>query len=108
MEERQPIRKKQRAEKLKEELDAYLMELPVLDFNSGKYDINLIKRYLYPELQKVNTMKFIRKRTSTYTAIKTELFKFLNTTNYLAPEYNYAKFLKAYEVQQKKGFYFPL
>ncbi len=30
------------AEKEKDELDSYLKELPVLGFNSGKYDVNLV------------------------------------------------------------------
>ena len=39
------------AEKVKVELDDFIRELPVLGFNSGKYDINVVKRYLYSELQ---------------------------------------------------------
>ena len=40
--------------KLREQLDEYLQELPVLGFNSGKYDINVMKRYLYPVLQETD------------------------------------------------------
>ena len=87
------------------ELDAFLMELPVLGFNSGKYDLNVIKRYLYPELQRTDPLQFIVKRTGTYMALKTDKLKFLDITNYLAPGYSYAKFLKAYEVEQQKGFF---
>ena len=98
-------RKKHPAEKLKEELDGYLKELPVLGFNSGKYDLNLMKRYLYAELQRVDPLQFIVKRTSTYMAMKTEMLKFLDITNYLAPGYSYSKFLKAYDVEEQKGFF---
>ncbi|XP_071793479.1 uncharacterized protein [Asterias amurensis] len=92
-------------EKVKEMLDEYLQELPVLGFNSGKYDLNVIKRYLYPVLQQTDPLKFIIKRTSTYMALKTKKLKFLDITNYLAPGYSYAKFLKAYDCHQTKGFF---
>ncbi|XP_038067357.1 uncharacterized protein LOC119737233 [Patiria miniata] len=91
--------------KLREQLDEYLQELPVLGFNSGKYDINVIKRYLYPVLQETDPLKLIIKRTSTYMALKTEKLKFLDITNYLAPGYSYAKFLKAYDCPLTKGFF---
>ena len=38
-------------------------------------------------------------------ALKTKMLKFLDITNYLAPGYSYAKFLKAYNVEQQKGFF---
>lgn len=38
-------------------------------------------------------------------ALKTKMLKFLDITNYLAPGYNYDKFLKAYNVEQEKGFF---
>ncbi|XP_071797162.1 uncharacterized protein [Asterias amurensis] len=102
MEER---RKYNHTKKVKQQLDEYLKELPVLGFNSGKYDINVIKRYLYPVLQETDPLKFIIKRTSTYMALKTEKLKFLDITNYLAPGYSYSKFLKAYECETTKGFF---
>lgn len=77
----------------------------MLGFNSGKYDINIIKRYLYPVLQETDPLKFIIKRTSTYMALTTEKLKFLDISNYLAPGYSYAKFLKAYDCVSTKGFF---
>ena len=35
---------------LKQHLERYLNTLPVFRFNSGKYDLNLIKSYLIPYL----------------------------------------------------------
>ena len=98
-------RRKHPAAVVKEQLDNFLQELPVLGFNSGKYDVNVIKRYLYPELQRVDPLQFVVKRTSTYMALSTKMLKFLDIVNYLAPEYSYAKFLKAYDVEQEKGFF---
>ena len=87
--------------KVKAQLDEYLKELPVLGFNSGKYDINIIN----PVLQKTDPLKFIIKRTGTYMALKTEKLKFLDISNYLTPGYSYAKFLKAYDCVSTKGFF---
>ena len=97
--------KKHPAAVVKERLEDFLKELPVLGFNSGKYDVTVIKRYLYPVLQRLDPIQFIVKRTGTYMALKTKMLKFLDITNYLAPGYNYDKFLKAYNVEQEKGFF---
>ncbi|XP_038054119.1 uncharacterized protein LOC119726483 [Patiria miniata] len=45
------------------------------------------------------------KRTGSYMSLKTQKLKFLDITNYLAPGYSYAKFLKAYECPSAKGFF---
>ena len=37
--------------KLEEKLHAYFNELPVLGFNSGKYDLNAVKEFLFPVLR---------------------------------------------------------
>ena len=39
-------------EKLQEKLELHLMELPVLGFNSGKYDINAAKNPFFAHLVK--------------------------------------------------------
>ena len=46
-EESDDSNKTNRLEKLKEAFDAYLHELPVIVFNSGKYDINAIKKSFF-------------------------------------------------------------
>jgi len=38
--------------------------------------------------------------------LKTKYLKFLDITNYLAPEFSYDQFLKASECEQTKGFFF--
>ena len=38
-------------------------------------------------------------------ALSTKMLKFLDIVNYLAQGYSYAKFLKAYDVEQEKGFF---
>ena len=82
------------------------MELPVLGFNSGKYDINAAKNPFFAHLMKHEQVKFVIKRNNSHMCLKTIHLKFLDITNYLAPGFSYEQFLKAYECTQTKG-YFP-
>ena len=93
-------------QKLKEKLDEYLYELLVLVFNSGSYDINVVKKHLFPYLVKHDEVKFFIKRNNNHMCLKTEHLEFLDITNYLAHEFIYDAFIKAYECSQTKG-YFP-
>jgi hypothetical protein len=74
-----------------------------LGFNSGKYDLNAVKEFLLPFLVKNEAVKFTIKRNNNFMALKTEHLKFLDVTNYLAPGFSYAQFLKAYECPATKG-----
>ena len=84
-------------------MDNFLKELPVLGFNNGKYDLNAVKEFLFPYLVKNEDVKFAIKRMNNHMCIKTEHLKFLDITNYLAPGFSYAQFLKAYECPATKG-----
>ena len=61
------------AESIREQLEDFLKELPVIGFNSGKYDVNLIKRHLYSKLQRDDPLEFIVKRTGTYMVLKNQM-----------------------------------
>ena len=89
-----------------EKLIAYIQELPVLGFNSGKYDLNATKEFLFPYLIQHQPIKFTVKRNSNHMCLKTDFLKLLGISNYLAPGFSYDQFLKAYECEQTKG-YFP-
>ena len=92
---------------LEEKLNAHVQELPVLGFNSGKYDLNAVKTFLFPYLIQHQPIKFTVKRNSNHMCLKTDFFKLLDISNYVAPGFSYDQFLKAYECEQTKGF-FPL
>ena len=93
-------------EALQNKLNKYCSQLPVLGFNSAKYDLNLIKAKLAKHLKLHQKDNFTIKRAQAYTCISTVAFKFLDITSYLAAGASYAKFLKAYGVKEEKG-YFP-
>ena len=96
-------------------LHHYCRQIPMLGFNSAKYDLNLVKSHLIPWLRwdvdpnkddedtcDVNVIK----KGSTYTQIGTRRFKFLDISNYLAGGVSYSAFLQAYKIPEAKS-YFP-
>jgi hypothetical protein len=113
---------------LRDRLEDYLHELPVVGFNSSRYDINVIKPYLIQALvtdnQKIVTIdldgdddntpdtesrdtgiKFVVKRNNQYMCIATSKLRFLDIVNFLAPGFSYSKYLKAFHVSEEKGFF---
>ena len=68
--------------KLQEKLELYLMELPVLGFNSGKYNINAAKNPFFAHLVKHEQVQFLIKRNNNHMCLKTTHLKFLDITNY--------------------------
>ena len=69
---------------LEEKLNVYIQELPVLGFNSGKYDLNAVKKFLFPYLIETQAIKFTVKRNSNHMCLKTDFLKLLDISNYLA------------------------
>ena len=86
------------------QLLGWLRQLPVVGFNSGKYDLNMIKRSFVPLL--ISNNAAVIKRQNTYMCLYTDELKFVDICNYLAPGVSYAKYLKAYGCELGKG-HFP-
>ena len=94
-------------QKIYGDMDTYMSQMPVLGFNSAKYDLNLIKRVLAKHLNMhEETGAFVIKKNNAYTCIATESLKFLDMSQFLAAGSSYTSFLKAYHVAEQKG-YFP-
>ena len=90
--------------KLLDQLFSWLHQLPVIGFNSGKYDLNMIKRSFVPLL--ISNNAAVIKRQNTYMCLYTDKLKFVDICNYLAPGVSYAKYLTAYGCELGKG-HFP-
>ena len=92
---------------LEKQLQAWLHQLPVLGFNSGKYDLNTIKRFFVPLLIRNSDTEhascFVIKRQNSSMCLSTDKLKFIDMVNYLAPGYSYDKYLKAYGCELEKG-----
>jgi hypothetical protein len=86
-------------EKVKYEKDIDLLEelcaqAPLIGFNSGRYDLNLVKNDLFAVLGADN-IKMVIKNPS-YMCISTNDLKILDISNYLPPATTYDKYLKTY------------
>ena len=117
--------------KLMEQLYGWMHHLPVIGFNSGKYDLNVIKQFLIPYFLSTTTSKkgeqeqeqqqddeeeeeendgngsfFVIKRNNTFMCLSTDQLNFLDMINYIAPGFSYDKYLKAYGCEVTKG-HFP-
>lgn len=78
--------------KLKEEFEKYCEQMICIDFDSAKYDNNLIKSYLVKHLQLDENEAFVVKHNNFYSCIRTKKFKFLDISQYLSPGINYSWF----------------
>ena len=88
--------------KLLDQLFSWLRQLPVIGFNSGHYDLNVIKKFYIPYMVKNNDIQFVIKRQNTFMCFSTPKLKFLDVTQYLAPGVSYDKYLKAYGCELQK------
>ena len=101
------------------QLLGWLRQLPVIGFNSGRYDLNVVKKFFMPYLLKpskqddndaddeaTDEIRIVIKRQNTFMGFATKKLKFLDICNYLAPGFSYAKYLTAYGCAQQKG-HFP-
>lgn len=91
--------------KLKVRLEGHLALLPVIGFNSGKYDINTLKEFLMPILGHESKLKFVIKKTNNFMCVSTDRLRFLDVLNFLAPGFSYDAFRKAYDCTFTKGFF---
>ena len=116
--------------KLMGQLYGWMHQLPVIGFNSGKYDLNAIKQFLIPYFLSTTSKTgeqeqeqeeqddkeeeenegigsfFVIKRNNTFMCLSTDQLKFLDMINYIAPGFSYDKYLKAYGCEVTKG-HFP-
>jgi len=94
------------ATSLKTQFDNWYLTLPIVSFNGSKYDINLMKQYLYKSLEDHGeTVSFSIKKANSYMSLKTQHLQFLDIRSYLAPNYSYDAFIKAYKCKLEKGFF---
>lgn len=91
--------------KLIASLEDHLAELTVVGFNSGKYDLNVLKDVLIPLLVQKKGIKLVIKRHRDYLALKTGSLKFIDISNFIAGDCSYAQFLEAYNCDNAKGFF---
>ena len=89
--------------KLKEKLEQRLRVLTLRGFNSGKYDLNLVRAYLFKWLNQAGYQPSVIKRDDNYLMIFTSKFRFLDISNFTAVGHTYESYLKAFDVPDSKG-----
>ena len=91
---------------LTDQLLVWLHQIPVIGFNSWRYDLNTIKQFLVPYLLLGDAIEtascFAIKRGNTFMSLSTKKLKFLDMVNYLAPGFSYDKYLKHTDVSLQK------
>ena len=104
----EPVKKETKAHPLavlKLKYEQWMTEMPVIEFNLAKYDVNMVKPYLIESLMKTDTIKFVVKKSNSFMCLQTEQLKFVDIQNYWAPGFGYATYLKAYKCSMEKGFF---
>eukprot|EP00662_Eupelagonemidae_sp_cell21_P036402 gene36402-15539_t len=80
----------------------YVGVVPVVGFNSSKYDLNVLKKHIVGHFQDAT----IANADGRFMFITTDEFKFIDAYNFLAPNYSLEKWLTAYKCTLRKS-HFP-
>lgn len=84
-------------------IEEWCHQIPILDFNSGRCDLNLIKEH-FAELFSDTTAKVqIGKKGNTTMFMKMSGFRFLDIIIYLGPGTSYDKWVKVYACSYHKS-----
>ena len=79
----------------------WVKQVPVFGFNSGRYDINMIKEYFVKNLTSLSDVNVAKKENS-YMFLSTPNFKFLDIKSFLAPGLSYDAWCRAYGCELQK------
>ena len=80
-------------------------QVPVLGFNSWRYDLNLIREHFAERLSDTTGNVRVAKNGNKIMFILTNSFRFLDIMNYLGPGTSYEKCMKAYECATVKSWF---
>ena len=89
--------------KVEEQWSQWVNQIPVIGFNSGKYDLNMVKEYFVKEIgynkdDKCNEDVFA---ANDYIFLTTSKFKFLDVKNYIGDGISYDAWLSQWVVDWK-------
>jgi len=86
-------------------IEEWCDQVPVLGFNSGRYDLNLFKEHFAERLSDTTGKVRVAKNGNEIMFMLTKDFRFLNIINYLGPGISYEKWTKAYECVLTKSWF---
>ena len=79
--------------------------MPVLGFNSGRYDVNFIKENFVERIVQGTENVRVAKSANNIMFIASRMFRFLDIINYLGPGTSYDKWVKAYGCKLEKSWF---
>ena len=91
---------------LKQNLERFVNILPIFGFNSGRYDLNMIKSYLIPYL--INDKEaepMVIKKVNDFMSFQFGDIQFLDILKFLGGATSLGSFLKAYKASELKQFF---
>ena len=86
-------------------IEEWCDQVPVLGFNSGRYDPNLIREHFAERLSDTTSKVRVAKNGNKIMFLLTREFHFLDIINYLGPGTSYEKWMKAYECTAEKSWF---
>ena len=89
----------------RKQIEEWCDQVPVTGFNSGSYDLNLIKKYFAERLADTTNKVRVAKNGNKIMFLLTSGFRFLDIINYLGPGTSYEKWVKAYECKTVKSWF---
>ena len=87
----------------RKKIEEWCDQVPVLGFNSGQYDLNLIKKHFAEKLAVTTNKVRVAKHGNKIMFLLTSGFRFLDIMNYLGPGTSYEKWVKAYDCETTKS-----
>ena len=89
----------------RKKIEEWCDQVPVTGFNSGTYDLNLIKKYFAERLADTTNKVRVAKHGNKIMFLLTCGFRFLDIISYLGPGTSYEKWVKAYECKTVKSWF---
>ena len=87
----------------RKKIEEWCDQVPTLGFNSGSYDLNLIKNYFAKQLAGTTNKVRVAKNGSKIMFLLTDRLRFLDIINYLGPGVSYEKWVEAYDCKATKS-----
>ena len=86
-------------------IEKWCDQVPVLGFNSGRYDLNLIREHFAERLSDTTGKVRVAKNGNKIMFLLTQEFRFLDIINYVGPGTSYEKWTKAYGCTAEKSWF---
>ena len=87
----------------RKKIEEWCDQVPTLGFNSGTYDLNLIKNHFAEQLAGTTNKVRVAKNGSKIMFLLTDRLRFLDIINYLGPGTSYERWVKAYDCKATKS-----